>query len=146
MRFWDSSALVPLFVREERSPLVDVLVADDPDMVVWWASLVECGSAVHRLRREGVFTPVEAAGVLGRLSAALDAANAVEPGDDICARALRLLAVHPLRTADALQLAAALVWSRDHPGGRDFVCMDERLRAAALLEGFTILPDSGSGL
>jgi hypothetical protein len=51
MRFWDSSALVPLFVLEERSPILEALVADDPDMVVWWASPVECGSAVHRLRR-----------------------------------------------------------------------------------------------
>ena len=146
MRFWDSSALVPLFVREELSSLVDTLVAADPEMVVWWASRVECGSAVHRLRREGVFSPMEAGEVLGRISAALDAANAVEPGDDICAKALRLLAVHPLRAADALQLAAALVWSRDHPGGREFVCLDERLGAAALLEGFTVLPPPGSGL
>jgi len=60
MRFWDSSALVPLFVREERSPFLEALVADDPDMVVWWASPVERGSAVHRLRREGIFTPAEA--------------------------------------------------------------------------------------
>jgi len=43
MRFWDSSALVPLFVLEERSPILEALVADDPDMVVWWASPVECG-------------------------------------------------------------------------------------------------------
>jgi hypothetical protein len=140
MRFWDSSALVPLFVREDRSPLVDALVVGDPDMVIWWASQVECGSAVHRLRREGVFTPAEAAQVLAGLAAALDAANAVQPGDDMCAKALRLLAVHPLRAADALQLAAALLWCRDHPGGRDFVCLDERLRTAAVLEGFNVLP------
>jgi len=65
---------------------------------------------------------------------ATDAANAVEPGNEICTRALRLLAVHPLRAADALQLAAALVWFRDHPAGLDFVCLDERLRTAALLD------------
>ena len=117
MRFWDSSALVPLFVLEERSPILEALVADDPDMVVWWASPVECGSAVHRLRREGMFTPAEAAQVLSRLAAALDAANVVEPGDEMCARALRLLAVHPLRAADAFQLAAALMWTRNHTGG-----------------------------
>ena len=117
MRFWDSSALIPLFVREERSPFLEALVADDPDMVVWWASPVECGSAVHRLRREGVFTPAEAAQVLAGLAATLDAANAVEPGDEMCASALRLLAVHPLRAADAFQLAAALMWTRNHTGG-----------------------------
>ncbi|MHB0981635.1 MAG: PIN domain-containing protein [Thermoleophilia bacterium] len=140
MRFWDSSALIPLVVRERRSPLVEVLVADDPDMMVWWAAPVECGSAVHRLRREGVFTPAEAAQVLAGLTAVLDAANAVEPGDEMCAKALRLLGVHPLRAADALQLAAALLWTRDRPDGRDFVCLDERLRTVAAVEGFQVLP------
>lgn len=117
-------------------------MTDDPDMMVWWASPVECASAVHRLRREGVFTAAEAAQVLAGLAAALDAANVVQPGDALCAKALRLLGVHPLRAADALQLAAALLWARDIPGGRDFVCLDERLRTAAILEGFQVLPEA----
>jgi len=140
MRFWDSSALIPLFVREGHSPLMEALVTADPDMIVWWASPVECASAVHRLRREGVFTPAEAARVLAGLAGALDAANVVQPGDELCAMALRLLGAHPLRAADALQLAAALLWARGRPAGRDFVCLDERLRTAAILEGFQILP------
>ena len=140
MRFWDSSALIPLFVREGHSPLMESLVSDDPDMMVWWASPVECASAVHRLRREGVFTAAAAAHVLAKLTAALDAANAVQPGEALCAKALRLLGAHPLRAADALQLAAALLWAREMPAGRDFVCLDERLRTAALLEGFRVLP------
>jgi hypothetical protein len=60
----------------------------------------------------------------------------------LCAKALRLLGVHPLRAADALQLAAALILVRDDPAGRAFVCLDERLREAALLEGFRVLPES----
>ena len=140
MRFWDSSALIPIVVREGRSPLVETLATDDPEMMVWWASPVECGSAVHRLRREGVFTPSEAAQVLAGLAAVLDAANAVQPGDEVCAKALRLLGVHPLRAADAFQLAAALLWARERAGGRDFVCLDERLRTAAAIEGFQVLP------
>jgi predicted nucleic acid-binding protein len=116
------------------------LVADDPDMMVSWASHVECGSAVHRLRREGVFNPADAAQLLSGLAGALDAANVVQPGDELCAMALRLLGVHPLRAADALQLAAALLWSRGRPAGKDFVCLDERLRTAAILEGFVVLP------
>jgi len=140
VRFWDSSALIPIVVREGRSPLVETLATDDPEMIVWWASPVECGSAVHRLRREGVFTPTAAAQVLAGLAAVLDAANAVQPGDEVRAKALRLLRVHPLRAADALQLAAALLWTRERPGGRDFVCLDERLRTAAAIEGFQVLP------
>ena len=140
MRFWDSSALIPLFVREGRSALMEALVGDDPEMMVWWASPVECASAVQRLRREGVFAPAAASEVLARLTDALDAANLVQPGDALRARALRLLGAHPLRAADALQLAAALLWARETPAGRDFVCLYERLRTAAILEGFQVLP------
>ena len=140
MRFWDSSALIPLFVREAHSPSLEALAGDDTDMMVWWASPVECASAVHRLRREGVFTLAEAEQVLAGLASALDAANVVQPGDELSSKALRLLGVHPLRAADALQLAAALLWAREIPGGRDFVCLDERLRTAAILEGFHVLP------
>ena len=142
MRFWDSSSLIPLFVREPPSPALQALAADDPDMMVWWVSPVECGSAVHRLRREGMLTPAEAAEVLAGLAGAFDAANVVQPGDELCALALRLLAAHPLRAADALQLAAALLWARGRPARRDFVCLDERLRTAAILEGFAVLPET----
>jgi len=141
MRFWDSSGLIPLFAHEAHSSIIEALAADDPEMVVWWASPVECGSALHRLRREGVFTPAAPAQVLVRLTQALDAANVVQPGDGLCATALRLLATHPLRAADALQLAAAMLWARGAPAGKDFVCLDERLRTAAILEGFAVLPE-----
>jgi predicted nucleic acid-binding protein len=141
LRFWDSSALVPLVVRESRSPALEVLATGDPDMMVWWAGPVECGSAVHRLRREGAFTATEATQILAGLTAVLDAANTIGPSDAVCARALRLLAVHPLPAADALQLAAALLWTRDNPVGKEFVCLDERLSAAAAAEGFTVRPD-----
>ncbi|HET6476377.1 MAG TPA: PIN domain-containing protein [Thermoleophilia bacterium] len=140
MRFWDSSAILPLFAREAHSDAVEALVADDSAMIVWWAAHVECASAVHRLRREGVFSPAEAVHLLARLTVALDAAEVVQPGEELSSVALRLLATHPLRAADALQLAAALVWSRGRPDGREFVCLDERLSTAALLEGFTLLP------
>lgn len=142
MRFWDASSLIPLFVGEAHSSVMETLVGDDPDMMVWWASPVECASAVHRLRREDVFTAAEAAHVLAALAGALDAANVVQPGDELRAMALRLLATHPLRAADALKLAAALLWARGRPAGRDFVCLDERLRTAAILEGFQILPEA----
>ena len=142
MRFWDSSGLIPLFAREAHSSMMEALAADDPEMMVWWASPVECGSAVHRLRREGIFTLAETAEVLARLTEALDAANVLQPGDELCATALRLLATHPLRAADALQLAAALLWAHGAPAGKHFVCLDERLRTAAILEGFAVLPEA----
>jgi hypothetical protein len=62
------------------------------------------------------------------------------PADDIRIMAARLLRVHPLRAADSLQLAAALLWAGKTPFGQYFVCLDNRLRQAAMKEGFTLLP------
>ncbi len=47
--------------------------------------------------------------------------------------------VYDLKTGDALQLAAALVWSEGKPRGRQFVAADDRLLAAASHEGFTTI-------
>ncbi len=65
----------------------------------------------------------------------------VLPSENLRRRAERLLAVHPLRAADALQLAAALLWARGATNEHAFVCFDERLRQAAVREGFSLLPD-----
>ncbi|MFC1791802.1 hypothetical protein ACFL0I_04985 [Gemmatimonadota bacterium] len=54
-------------------------------------------------------------------------------------RAVRLLRVHALRAADALQLSAALVWAGS-PRGAELVTYDERLALAARLEGFRVVP------
>jgi uncharacterized protein len=143
LRFWDSSALLPVFVAEPHSAAVGALIREDPSMIVWWASRVECGSAVHRLRREGALTTAESARLLSRIGEALEAAEVVQPGEELTTSALRLLASHPLRAADALQLAAALVWARGRAAGHEFICLDDRLASAALLEGFSVLPSPG---
>jgi hypothetical protein len=60
-------------------------------------------------------------------------------------RAGRLLAVHPLSAADALQLAAALVAVDERPRGFGFVTLDDRLAAAAVREGFALLTGPKAG-
>jgi hypothetical protein len=45
-----------------------------------------------------------------------------------------------LRALDSFQLAAALVWCREQPRGRLFVCCDVRLADAATKAGFDVLP------
>ena len=50
--------------------------------------------------------------------------------------AKRLLRVHDLRTADALQLAAAVYVAEARPSTLEFVSLDDRLLAAARREGF----------
>jgi predicted nucleic acid-binding protein len=140
VRFWDSSALVPLLVKESSSPLVAPLVRSDAEVVLWWASPVECRSAVHRRRREGRLSTAFVTGALGRLAEIVEDADVVEPTAGLRDRAGALLATHPLRASDALQLAAALAWCDDNARGRAFVCLDERLADAARREGFDVLP------
>jgi len=75
--------------------------------------------------------------VLGALA---DAWSEVQPSEMLRATAERLLAAHPLRAADALQLAAALLWCQRQTTNRELVTFDIRLRDAGRREGFTVLP------
>jgi hypothetical protein len=140
VRYWDSSALVPLFVEQPSTSAVRRLHADDPVVLTWTLSEVEILSALARLEREGAFGPGgfhAAASRLGDLWMRIDAVAAV---DAVKQRARRLLRTHPLRAADALQLGAALLAASDEPARWSFVCLDDALSAAARREGFAVLP------
>lgn len=140
MKFWDSSAIIPLCLKEAASEAIRRLARTDGDIFVWWASRLECLSAIARRRREGVL-PIDADRRARSALAALSGVwSEVQPTEPVRLRAERLLTVHPLRAADALQLAAALLWAEDTPRGLDFVCLDQNLCEAALKEGFTVRP------
>ncbi|HYG66837.1 MAG TPA: type II toxin-antitoxin system VapC family toxin, partial [Anaeromyxobacteraceae bacterium] len=126
MRFWDASALVPLLVSEPASDPVLALLNGDSELLVWWGSPVECVSALARREREGAMTPAAVTAATDRLRMLAAAWQEVLPGDGIRAAAQRLLRVHPLRAADALQLAAAVIASEHDPASLPFVCLDER--------------------
>ena len=138
MRFWDSSALIPLCTEETASATVHGLLDGDLEIVVWWGSLIECWSALARRRRDGVLTLEDedaARVVLERMRAAW---SEIQPIEEVRTHAARLLRTHALRSQDAAQLAAALVWAGGRPG--EFVVLDQRLREIARREGFVALP------
>ena len=64
------------------------------------------------------------------------------PEDALREEALRIVRLYPLRAADALQLAAAIIWAGHRSQGKAFVCLDDRLRESALVEGFQLVPDT----
>ncbi len=141
MKFWDSSALVPLCLEEPLSQSLSGLAKSDGDIVVWWGSRVECISAFARRRRENILSRDAerlARVALEQLTAAW---SEVLPTELLRLRAERLLRVHPLRAADALQLAASLLWAEESRGSQEFVSVDQNLREAAYKEGFRILPE-----
>ena len=140
MRFWDSSAIIPLCLKEPASEAVKNLAKADEDIVVWWTTRVECISALARRYREGVL-PINAEQKARALLTTLAGEwSEVQPSEPVRQRAERLLMVHSLRAADALQPAAALLWTEGATGGAEFVCLDQNLREAGLKEGFTVLP------
>ena len=144
MKFWDASAIVPLCLDEPWTPLLTQVLAEDPLMMVWWGSMVECWSAFARLRREGLFDTSDeehARALLARLATAW---TEIVPSQAVRDHAAHALQWHPLRAADGLQLAAALVWVQGQPIGQPFVCLDHRLRAAAQREGFLLIPSPQS--
>jgi len=136
--FWDTSALVPLLVVEPESERALALARRDGALVVWWGSSVECASALARLEREHRLKSAEVDAARDVLSTLRSAWTEVLPSDAVRTHAERLLLRHPLRAADALQLAAALTWAQGSPTSHAFASYDERLRAAARGEDFRL--------
>jgi predicted nucleic acid-binding protein len=139
VRFWDSSAIVPLLVDEPAHAAAAHEFGRDPDVLAWWATPVECVSALARLERDGALTADGVRDSLTRLDALAAAWHEIQPVAPIRQRAIRLLRVHPLRAADALQLGAALVAAEDQPSSLPFITFDERLALAAEREGFVVV-------
>jgi uncharacterized protein len=138
LRFWDSSAIIPLTVAEASTSAMRAVAEEDPVMCVWWATEVECVSALARMEREGASTDTTTTVALERLDLLTESWNEVQPVVAVRGVARRLLRVHTLRAADALQLAAAVVASEGQPASLDIVTLDERLAVAARREGFTV--------
>lgn len=139
MKFWDASAIIPLLVREASSNPLQALATKDPDILVWWASHVECLSALTRRDRAGVFAPRGLDAALRGLRQLAGHWEEIEPTQAVRDAAERFLRVHPLRAADALQLGAAYLASDRKPDTLDFVTLDERLASAAQKEGFSVV-------
>ena len=135
--FWDSSALVPLCVDQAASALSKAALKAK-SLAVWWGTPMEMMSAFTRLLRSGEISQADFRIALTRLAELRRMWIEVQPTETVRLLAENLLQQHSLRAADAVQLAAALVWSNQHPRKRVFVCFDGRLSEAAEKENFTV--------
>lgn len=137
VRFWDTSALFPLFVSEPTSDRAREWVHDDPEVVVWTLTRVELLGAFARRRRERADRDLAAA-----RRAALERADQwveITGIDAVRHHAERLVEAYPLRAGDALQLGAALIAAGERPAELAFVTFDDRQADAAAREGFRVL-------
>ena len=145
MKFWDASAIVPILVAEPTTRRLQAIAARDPSMLVWWGSEIECAFALARLERDGALESKAATLAFRRLEDMAEAWHEVDPSDRVRETAVRLLRVHPLRAADALQLAAAFMAAEQRPASLDVVTLDDRLAAAARKEGFAVIDVAAEG-
>lgn len=142
--FWDTSAVVPLIVKESTSQRLRQLRSRWGVGVLWWGTSVEGVSAICRAARNAGIEPARVQSAIRLLDAAIERAHVVEPTEAVRACARSLVERHGLVSADAFQLAAALDWCEYRARrARDvFVCLDERsgLREAAAAEGLAVAP------
>lgn len=141
--FADSSALVKLYADEAEHELIRA----QEGLIASQLARVEVPSALWRKARAGDVTPEDAAVLVAAFDADYSgvgvdlprfSAVAVTPAllDD----AARLTAVHGLRAYDAVQLASARAAAAADPDCGTFAAFDDRLRRAAAVEGFQLLP------
>ena len=139
MRFWDSSAILPLLVKESTTQFLLELNKTDAEMVVWWGTETECLSALARREREGGLDRTAVSLAEDNLAKILSRSYEVQPTTEVRRIARRLLMTHPLRAADSLQLASALAFSGMQVPELPFVTLDKNLAASAGKEGFSLI-------
>ena len=139
MKFWDSSAIVPLLIRESNTKSVQKILEKDSDMIVWWGTEIECVSAIVRLEREKKIDSDNIETALLRLGNLKEFWHEILPVEQVRTVARRMLRVHLLHAADSFQLAAAVCASNGQPSTLDFLCFDKQLLFAAEREGLRIV-------
>ena len=144
MRYWDTSAVLPLVLEQPSSREADQWIEDDPSLVVWTLTRVEAVSALRRLVREESLLESEANRAERVLEEILQRAHSVADVERVKETACRLLRTHALRAADAMQLGAALAWADGSTRDLVFHTLDRRLSTAAEREGFSV-PATASG-
>ncbi|HET8700189.1 MAG TPA: type II toxin-antitoxin system VapC family toxin [Nitrococcus sp.] len=141
--YLDTSALAKLIVDEPESDRVEAAFHAADVCFTHPIAYVEAHSAIARRRREPNGLTADAAERARSVLHLLWRRLARTPMDGyVLDQAVALIQRHPLRTYDALHLAAAM-WVRCTAGANRvrFACFDGRLRNAAISEGLRLVKD-----
>jgi predicted nucleic acid-binding protein len=95
-------------------------------------------SGLTRLERMGEIDHDEFLAGKQRAQALSAIWDSVSPSATISTQACLLLELYPLRSADALQLSAAIKYFGHAPRGNVFITADQRLADAARQSGFSV--------
>ena len=138
MIFLDTSWLVKRLVDERGAADVRRIIAAHDVLVVSEIASVEFHSAMQRRRREGTLSARLATALSAEFRDEWPTLTRVAVASAVLSVAIELLARHPLRTLDAIQLASAKVVMARSPETLYFGSADARLNAAAVAEAFAL--------
>lgn len=137
MRYYDTSALVKQYLQEAGSKLVLELLKSGEKVYTASLTYAETHAAFSRRTREGRLTRETTKRLALRFDKDWESYDIVVLSESVFRLARQMLYRHPLRSADAIHLASALLLARTSPRSSwSFVCADGRLCDAAKSEGF----------
>jgi uncharacterized protein len=131
--------LVPTFVEENSSAEVRSWQAEDAGITTWIMSRVEVISAIARKQREQPNLAPLWDRAIRHVHAMASRWTEIWDADAVRLHAERIVMIHVLRAADALQLGAAIVAADGDPQSLELVTLDRRFGEAARREGFPVL-------
>jgi len=133
--YFDTSALVKRYIDEVgRRQVLQLLRRHE--CVASAVLPVELRSALRRRVTDGTFEVGRVPAILKRVAADRAYWTLVRVGPEVLAAAERLVAVHPLRTLDAIHVASAQVFAAGvSASGLMFVSADKRQTEAAAVIG-----------
>ncbi|GMV91824.1 MAG: hypothetical protein AMXMBFR82_16020 [Candidatus Hydrogenedentota bacterium] len=130
--YFDSSAFAKRYIEEAGSEAVNELCQDATELALSVLCVPEIVSALNRRVRESVISPAQYEKIKQLLLADVRDAVLIDLTESVVTTSIRMLESAPLRSADALHVASAIVWEADR-----FVSADQRQVAAATAAGLT---------
>jgi predicted nucleic acid-binding protein len=140
VRYYDTSALVKQYLHEAGSNLVLRLLKSGEKVYTASFTYAETHAAFGRRSREGLLSRETRRRLALRFDRDWETYEVVVLSENVLQLARRMLYRHPLRSADAIHLASALLLAGTSSNARwSFICADGRLCDAAKAEGFQVV-------
>lgn len=136
--FWDTSAIIPLCVRQDATFEARRVGRLFSRRIIWCGTAVEFHSSISRLKRTGEIEAKGCSLALKQWFRFQRLVHEVRAIDALVSLAVEMPERYGLRSLDAFQLASALIWCNERPRNRPFVCADRRLATAASDAGFEL--------
>lgn len=139
MNYWDTSALLKLFVSEPGSSDARAVLGRDREVATALLTYVEAFSAFTRRGQDGSLTRGDLARVRRRFGAEWTAYLRVPVTDEVVRRSRAVVERHGLKTLDAVHLASLLELGERLGERIPLVAADGRLLRAATAEGLRVI-------